>query len=234
MYALIEASGVFSSCETLATKSCRIRSSRRSSVTSWKTSTAPGGGEPGRGVPWTASTRGWTAERDLAAGQRDLALVGLGRPASVASTASWTCGLRISSGTSRPTGRASRPKSWSALALAKRSRRRASIAITPSAIPLSTARSCWRSCSRRSIRASSRGATASSRRATRPTRPPSRAWTGQQGAPLAQGRDAPLDRVEHPRPSPPGDRRDDRRDGQGQSRRDLDHQPILGRAQGSR
>ncbi len=42
---------VFSSWEALATKSCRIRSSRRRSVTSWKTSTAPAAGEPGRGVP---------------------------------------------------------------------------------------------------------------------------------------------------------------------------------------
>ena len=57
MYALIEASGVFSSCETLATKSWRIRSSRRSSVTSWKTSTAPRGGGPGSGVPWTERVR---------------------------------------------------------------------------------------------------------------------------------------------------------------------------------
>ncbi len=58
VYALIAASGVFSSCETLATKSCRIRSRRRRSVTSWKTRTAPDGVSPGRAAPWIARTRG--------------------------------------------------------------------------------------------------------------------------------------------------------------------------------
>ena len=50
---LDEASGVLSSCDALATKSWRMRSSRRSSVTSWKTKTAPVDGWPGRGLPRT-------------------------------------------------------------------------------------------------------------------------------------------------------------------------------------
>ncbi len=54
---MIEASGVLSSWDALATKSCRIRSSRRSSVTSWKTKTAPGDGWPGRGLPRTERNR---------------------------------------------------------------------------------------------------------------------------------------------------------------------------------
>ena len=49
VYALIELSGVFSSCETLAMKSRRIDSSRRSSVVSCITSTTPGHGSPGSG-----------------------------------------------------------------------------------------------------------------------------------------------------------------------------------------
>src|SRR5262245_22550490 len=50
-------SGVRSSCETLATKSRRITSSRRSSLTSWSTSTSPNGAPSGsqRRAPLTCS-----------------------------------------------------------------------------------------------------------------------------------------------------------------------------------
>ena len=43
MHALITESGVLSSCETLATNSCRTLSNRRNSVVSCKTNTAPRG-----------------------------------------------------------------------------------------------------------------------------------------------------------------------------------------------
>ena len=73
---LMAASGVFSSCEALATKSCRIRSSRRSSVTSWKTRTAPDGGWPASGVPWTETTRACSAESGSRPGTVNSAPIG--------------------------------------------------------------------------------------------------------------------------------------------------------------
>ena len=50
-------SGVFSSCETLATNSWRSRSRRRSSLVSCSTSTAPRAGTPGSRAAWTVRLR---------------------------------------------------------------------------------------------------------------------------------------------------------------------------------
>jgi hypothetical protein len=50
-------SGVFNSCDTLATNSCRKFSSRRRSVTSCSTNNAPGEGLPGSRRTWMATIR---------------------------------------------------------------------------------------------------------------------------------------------------------------------------------
>ena len=124
--ALIELSGVLSSCETFATKSRRSDSSRRSSVVSCSTTIAPVDGSSDSGVTWTDRTRSsqstssrWGAPEAMAE--------------RVALCRWW---LRTASSSGRPCACDGRnPKSLPAAAFAKRTRWPSSIATTPSIMP---------------------------------------------------------------------------------------------------
>ena len=135
------ASGVFNSCDTLATKSCRTRSALRTSVTSWTTTTAPGAPGPGNRDTYTA--------RLCAGGPFQSSSSRCGPvPASPFSTVSRNAAGRTTSHSFRPTAAAgSNPSSRPARSLAKSTRWSWSIAITPSTMPDRMVRNCSRSCS---------------------------------------------------------------------------------------
>ena len=135
-------SGVFSSCETLATNSCRSRSRRRSSVVSCSTSTAPRGGSAraAGGVDGQA--------RDAGAVPVELLAARLGAVQGAADhVLDATAGGPLPTACGRPTARSANSSSWPARSLANRMRCSASMATTPSTMPLRMARSCWRSSS---------------------------------------------------------------------------------------
>ena len=134
----IAVSGVFSSCDALATKSRRIASTRRSSVTSWKTATAPGR-PPGCAKGATCSRTRLAATGPIAASRTcDSPLCSAARSASTTSV--W----RTVSSSGRPSGGPGAPKSSRRPGLARRTRSSASTARTASSIAVSTASSLAR------------------------------------------------------------------------------------------
>ena len=172
VYALIEASGVLSSWEALATKSCRIRSSRRRSVTSWKTSTAPDGGFPGKGSSAHGENPRRAAQRGFAEGERHLALVGI-RVEQPQCLIDGALNLRTADQLRHQPAyrRGIEAEQGIGAGVGKQQRLRASTAITASAIAPSTTRNCWRSSSSRSMRAWIAGAASLKTPIRRPTGP---------------------------------------------------------------
>ena len=95
------ASGERNSWLALATKSARIRSARRSAVTSWNTSTAPAGASSPRDAS-TASGATMTSNVRTEGASRVISTVWVAPPAKTVSTASSAAGCRTDNASARP------------------------------------------------------------------------------------------------------------------------------------